>query len=159
MGRLRNGSRKGGGGGGTKRERQAERYAELKGKYLALKRRSRELDVSAQHLLDEQERLRSVGGLAFGVAHDANNLLAALKLRVGILLKDPVCTAAQLPNLQAMDRILREGTVLLSRLQNFGREEEPVIGPVDLHDTIRVAIEIAQSGLRLRAAETGIQLR
>jgi len=158
MQRSTKGSRKGAGGGAAK-ENHAWEYADLRAKYLAVKRSNRAYELSAQHLAAEQERLRTIGGLAFGVAHDANNLLAALKLRVGILLKDPVCTSAQLPNLEAIDRILRQGTVLLAKLQNCGRSGEPAIGPVNLDEIIRAAVEIAQSGLRLRAAETGVSLR
>lgn len=122
-------------------------------------RRARKGGRLLRHVAVEQERLRSLGGLAFGIAHDLNNILAALRLRVGILLKEPACMSAQERNLRAMDRILCDGSRLLSRLQNFDRAEDAVIGAVDLGETLRAAVEIAQSGLRLRAAETGVQVR
>jgi signal transduction histidine kinase len=107
----------------------------------------------------EEDHLHALGELALAVAHDVNNVLAALRLRVGILLKDPVCMAAQSGNLFAMQRILNEGTVLLSKLQNFDRSQPRRLEPVDLQETIRAAVEIAQSGLRRRAVETGVQVR
>jgi signal transduction histidine kinase len=108
---------------------------------------------------DDAVRIRALGELALAIAHDVNNVLAALRLRVGILLKDATCMTSQSPNLFAMQRILNEGTALLLKLQNFDRAEPPAITPVDLQETIRAAVEIAQSGLRRRAVETGVQVR
>jgi signal transduction histidine kinase len=113
--------------------------------------------VGSEKLVAEHQ-VRAVAEFAFGIAHDVNNLLGALRLRVGILLKDPVCLAAQAPNLTAIDRILTNGSELVAKLRHAGLGKPPSIKPVDLAQTILGAVEIAQSGLRLLEKETSVQI-
>jgi signal transduction histidine kinase len=114
---------------------------------------------SSQDLLVHQERLRSIGELAFGIAHDLNNTLAALRLRLSVIEKDPACVASQGLNLRTSLRILSQGSALISKLQDLGRREPPRVTAVDIDDTIRCAIEIAESGLALDRAGAERRIR
>jgi signal transduction histidine kinase len=114
---------------------------------------------TSQDLLVHQERLRSIGELAFGIAHDLNNTLAALRLRLSVMEKDPACLASQGLNLRTSLRILSQGTALISKLQDLGRREPPRVTAVDLDETIRCAVEIAQSGLALDRAGAERRIR
>lgn len=143
---------KGGGADGASKSRR------LEAKCRELQKAIRLQHMESQQAVIERERLRAIGELAHGVAHDVNNVLAALRLRVGILQKDPACVGAQNANLAAIERILAEGTTLVTKLQQFGYRDEAPLVPVDLAEAIRLAVEIAQSGLRLRGAETGVQV-
>lgn len=134
------------------------RYRALKAAHRRLRAESRDKDRALETILAEHEQLRTLGDLVIGISHDANNILAALRLRLGILLKDTVCFTAQGPNLRALERILAEASRMLDRLQRFSRTEAPEMTAVDLEETVQAAIEIAQSGLRLRGAETGVQI-
>lgn len=113
---------------------------------------------AAELSLVQQERLRTAGELAIGVAHDVNNVLAALALRVQPLLRDPECRQAQGRNVEAIGRIIDEGQRLVGRFQDLGRAQPARLLAVDLRETVNSAVEIAQSGLRLRAAERGVQI-
>jgi signal transduction histidine kinase len=104
---------------------------------------------TSQELLVHRERLRAIGELAFGIAHDLNNTLAALRLRLSVIQKDPACAASQGLNLRTSLRILGQGSALISKLQDLGRRDPPSVAAVDIDDTIRSAIEIATSGLGL----------
>lgn len=99
-----------------------------------------------------------MGELALGVAHDVNNILGALQLRLQVLLRDEACQQAQGVNIQALARIVDEGSALVARLQSFARAESAAPGPVDLNECIAGALEIADSGLRLRARDSGVRL-
>jgi len=106
-----------------------------------------------------REKLHALGELAGGIAHDMNNVLGALKLRVAILVRDPACVAAQAANLGSIERILDDGLALGSKLQRLGEGRRESYVLVELAEVIRAAAEIAESGLRHRAAETGAQIR
>src|SRR5262249_40017563 len=108
-----------------------------------------------------QQRLRTVGELAIGMDHDVNKVLSALALRIRILRHDPWCVVTQARNLESMDRIVSEGSALLAKLQDIGRgaPDGSALKAVDLGATIRAAVEVAQSGLRMRAVQQGVQLR
>lgn len=119
-----------------------------------------EADVQmATAVLLQQERLRTAGELAIGIGHDVNNILAALSLRLEPLLRDEEYRDRYGSNLQALKRIVAEGKQLVGKLRRIGHGEESTITCVDLRETVDAAIEIAQSGLRLRGLETGVQIR
>jgi signal transduction histidine kinase len=115
---------------------------------------------TSQELLVHQERLRAIGELAFGIAHDLNNTLAALRLRLSVIEKDPTCAASQGLNIRTSLRILGQGSDLISKLQDLGRREPPRVTSVDLDETIRCALEIAHSGMSLGdVGEHGIRIQ
>jgi len=116
--------------------------------------------AAAETWIRQHEQLRVIGELSLGVAHDVHNTLGAIALRIGILKQDAACMAAQGRNIDALDRIVSEGNALVAKLQSIGRLEPPVeeMTGVDLREIIASAIEIAQSGLKLRAAETGVHI-
>jgi signal transduction histidine kinase len=116
--------------------------------------------VAAQAALARQEQVRAVGELAAGIVHDVSNTLAAIRLRLSALRRDPACMAAQGTNIEALERILREGTDMLHNLQRLGQRDD--VQPselVDLREIVSSAVEIAQSGLRYRAIHDGIDIR
>lgn len=114
---------------------------------------------TAQAWIEQHERLRNLGELSAGLVHDLHNTLGAIALRIGLLRRDPVCMEAQSRNIEALERIVNEGNALVAKLQGLGRADVgSQLGPVDLRDVIAEAIEIAQSGLKVKAAETGVHV-
>jgi len=116
--------------------------------------------VAAQDALARQQHMRAIGELTAGIVHDVSNTLGAIRLRVSALRRDPACMAAQGANIEAIERIVSDGTVMLQKLQRLGQSDEtqaPV--HVDLVESIKNAIEIAQSGLRYRAIHDGVDIR
>lgn len=114
---------------------------------------------TAQTWIEQHERLRNIGELSAGLVHDIHNTLGAIALRIGLLRRDPTCMQAQNRNIEALERIVSEGNALVAKLQRLGRADVgSSLGPVDLQGVIAEAVEIAQSGLKVKAAETGVHV-
>jgi signal transduction histidine kinase len=121
-------------------------------------RSAREL-AQAQEALREQEHLRALGELASGVAHDLNNTLNAMRLRLELLLRGEV-TPSQYAHLDALSRIVADASTRVQRLQDFARQRvEPTHEQAELEQVIAEAVEIARSDIEHRAAREGISLR
>lgn len=75
-------------------------------------------------------------------AHDIGNVLAALKLRMTMLMRDEQCRLAQSHNLEAMQRIIDHGSAITTSLvrRSARRADRP---RTNLADAISDAIEIA----------------
>jgi signal transduction histidine kinase len=115
--------------------------------------------TEAQPRLLQHERVRALGEVALGVAHDVNNIIGALQLRVEVLAHDPACVASQSQNIAALQRIAEDAGRLVSRLQSLARPRGEDDQMLDLRQVVMEAAEIAGSGLALRARQAGIELR
>jgi PAS domain S-box-containing protein len=108
-------------------------------------RRSREVLVN-------QERLKAVGELASGIAHDLNNSLNALRLRVELLCNDSTLLSRHSDSLHLISRIVRDAASTIGRLQDFARSgHDRPIESVDLKAIINQSVEIAKSTLEERS--------
>jgi PAS domain S-box-containing protein len=98
----------------------------------------RDLEVELQHL----QKLESLGRLAGGVAHDMNNVLAAI-LGATSLLQD--LHAAEPELLRRLDTIMKAGTRgrdLVKRLTDFARKGIEAPHRLDLNDLVRAEVEL-----------------
>jgi PAS domain S-box-containing protein len=104
-----------------------------------------------QEALVDQERLKAVGELASGIAHDLNNSLNALLLRVELLCSDSALLSRHGDALQLISRIVRDAASTIGRVQDFARpgHGRPVES-VNLNAIISQSIEIAKSTLEER---------
>jgi GAF domain-containing protein/ActR/RegA family two-component response regulator len=112
--------------------------------------------AAAQDQLVRTEKLRALGEMASGVAHDFNNVLAAILGRAQ-LLQRYVHDAKLAGWLQVIERSAIDGAQTVRRLQEFARvrRDEP-FGPVDLNAIIHDAIEMTQSRWREDALRQGV---
>lgn len=131
----------------------------------------RAIDVSAvvslagelaivRDLLGMHDRLRRVGELAAGVAHDVNNVLSALRLRLELV--EPR-DARGGENLAAMRRVLADATLRLASLQESGRSPDPTACDVNLRRVVRDAVALFHPtargrGVRVRAAMPNLRV-
>jgi signal transduction histidine kinase len=117
--------------------------------------------AAAEAWIEQHERLRMTGEVALGIAHDMHNTLGAISLRVSVLKRSAEAMAAQGRNIDALERIVGEGNALVGKFQSLGRAPPAPSGSeiADLASVIAMAVEIAQSGLKMRAAETGVHIR
>ncbi len=76
----------------------------------------------AQEQLVQTEKLRALGQLSAGMAHDLNNVLAAI-LGQAELLQMQVATADVRDSLRTMEMAARDGAHIIRRLQDFGRQQ------------------------------------
>jgi signal transduction histidine kinase len=94
-------------------------YNELKKKTETLEKTIKELKATQDQLI-QSEKLRALGDLASGVAHDFNNILAVILGRTQLLLRrsqDPQIVGW----LKVIEQLANEGAQTVERLQKFTR--------------------------------------
>jgi PAS domain S-box-containing protein len=113
-----------------------------------------------REVLLNQERLKAVGELASGIAHDLNNSLNALRLRVELLCADSTLLPPHNDSLQLISRIVRDAGSTIGRLQDFARRrhDRPVEG-VNLNAIISQSLDIAKSTLEEKNCLLGRSIR
>ncbi len=85
--------------------------------------RARQRQVQEQ--MSQAERLRTIGQLASGVAHEFNNLLATILGRTELLLLRGGLASEVVQPLQVIERAALEGVSTVRLLQNFSRPVAP----------------------------------
>jgi PAS domain S-box-containing protein len=111
--------------------RQAELYAALQRAYGDLRQ--------TQQAAAEQERLRVIGQMASGIAHDINNGISPVSLFTETILEsEPGLSPDSREYLQTIQRAVEDVTQTLGRLNDFSRRREPslALNPVDLNATV-----------------------
>jgi GAF domain-containing protein/CheY-like chemotaxis protein len=112
--------------------------------------------AAAQDQLVRTERLRALGEMASGVAHDFNNRLASVLGRAQLLLR-----RVQEPQLrqwvQVIERSALDGAQTVKRLQEFTRirRDQPLV-PVDINQVVRDALEITRARWKDEPTSRGI---
>ena len=118
-----------------------------------------ELRLNREALVD-QERLKAVGELASGIAHDLNNSLNALLLRVELLCSDSSLLSRHSDALQLISRIVHDAASTIGRVQDFARRGSGrPVESVNLNAIIGESVEIAKSTLEERNLLFGRSIR
>ena len=122
-------------------------------------RRAYEELAIAQEQLVRVEKLRAMGEMASGVAHDFNNVLAAILGRVQLLLQrieDPELRRS----LTVIEQAALDGAQTVRRIQEFTRvRREQSFTSIDLVEVIRDALEVTQPRWRDEPQSRGIVVR
>lgn len=113
----------------------------------------------AQDELIRTERMRTVGEVAGGVAHDFNNILLAVLTHAQLAGRH----ARELPVRQALtviEQAALDGAEVVKRIQNLTRAVAPASRePVDLNTIVRQSLEIAEPIWQAAAAGATITTR
>lgn len=113
----------------------------------------------AREALVQREQLHSLGEMASGIAHDLNNTLSAMRLRLELLMGDPEFALRHQAHLDALARIVSDAGMRVRRLQDFARQRPERTGErVRLADVVREAVDIARGEIEGRAAREGLRL-
>jgi PAS domain S-box-containing protein len=98
----------------------------------------------AQELMAQSDKLRAVGELAAGVAHNLNNSLTIIQGRAQLLLMRSTDEAAA-KNLKIITNAVDDGSKTLRRILDFARREAArEFVPVELAELITSSVEIAK---------------
>ena len=117
-----------------------------------LQAKTDELRTTTQQLW-QAARLAGVGELAASLAHELNNPLATVSLRLeGVLAKTPVDDPRRRP-LEVVEQEVERMARLVANLLNFSRAGRDQVSTVSVPDEVRKTIELTEPFLRRRGVE------
>lgn len=109
----------------------------------------------AQERMAQSDKLRAVGELAAGVAHNLNNALTVIQGRAQ-LLQMRATDEATYKSLEVITRAVSDSAQTLRRMLDFARRGVTSdFGPVDLADLIASSVEIARPKWQSSSARSG----
>ena len=111
--------------------------------------------ADAQDQLVRTEKLRALGEMASGVAHDFNNVLASILGRAQLLL-ERIQDGKLRQWLKVIERAAMDGARTVRRLQDFTgvRRDQPAVA-VDLNQVVQQVLEATESTWRHDSARRG----
>jgi PAS domain S-box-containing protein len=113
----------------------------------------------AQELMAHSDKLRAVGELAAGVAHNLNNSLTVIQGRAQLLLMRET-DESSIKTLKVITNAVQDGTKTLRRILEFARRDTPrAFAPVELGELITSSIEIARPKWQSRSDKNRIKLQ
>jgi len=131
--------------------RQASEHAALAAHqaqlYGALQRAYDDLRASQQQVM-QQERLRALGQMASGIAHDINNAISPVALYTEALLeREPSLSPRARSQLEVIQRAVDDIAQTVARMGEFYRLREPQLSlsPVDLNKLVGQVIALTRA--------------
>ena len=127
--------------------RVAERTRELAGLNEALQRAYDDLRASQQQVM-QQERLRALGQMASGVAHDINNAISPVTLYTEALLAHETSLSPRARSqLEIIQRAVDDIAQTVARMGEFYRLREPQqpLTPVDLNSLVKQVVALTRA--------------
>jgi signal transduction histidine kinase len=124
---------------------------ELEARVLA---RTRELELSnealrqAQQALIQQERLRALGQMASGIAHDINNAISPIALYTESLLeRETTLSSGARDRLLTIQRAIDDVAQTVARMREFYRPREPELelADVPLNEIVEQVVELTRA--------------
>ena len=116
--------------------KNARLFAELNESYAQLQQ--------AQEELVRSEKLRGLGQMAAGIAHDLNNMLAAILGQVELLKLRGAPTGVR-DGLATIEMAASDGAAVVRRLQDFARQRAAsALAPMDLAQAVEEALELTR---------------
>ena len=115
--------------------------------YAALQRAYDELRTSQQQIM-QQERLRALGQMASGIAHDINNAISPVALYTEALLeREPHLTERGRSQLEIIQRAVDDIAQTVARMGEFYRLREPQLTliPVDLNKLVVQVVDLTRA--------------
>lgn len=117
-------------------------------------------DRKREHeLMAQSDKLRAVGELAAGVAHNLNNSLTVIQGRAQLLLRNATDDVSS-RSLQIITNAVEDGTKTLRRILEFARRDSASeFGPVELNYLITSSIDIARPKWQSKSRRGTIEVR
>lgn len=101
-----------------------------------------------QQTVMQQERLRALGEMASGIAHDINNTLSPVMLYIGMLLEEEENLSAESRgHLEIVQRAVEDVAETIARLKEFYRRREPQSNhaPVQLNQLAQQVVGLTRA--------------
>jgi signal transduction histidine kinase/ActR/RegA family two-component response regulator len=119
---------------------QSEVYSALQQAYDDLRQ--------TQQTVMQQERLRALGQMASGIAHDINNAISPVALYTEMLLEqEPGLSKRTREYLETTQRAIGDVAHTVARMREFYRQQEPelVLSPVDLSVLAQQVVDLTRA--------------
>jgi PAS domain S-box-containing protein len=129
--------------------------------YDSLQRAYEDLRQSQQTVL-QQERLRALGQMASGIAHDINNALSPAALYTqGLLERETTLSAQAREQLAIVQRAIEDVANTVARMREFYRPREAQLqhGAVDANRLMKQVIELTRARWSDMPQERGVVIR
>jgi signal transduction histidine kinase len=119
-------------------DHQALLYGQLQSAYDDLRR--------TQQNVMQQERLRALGQMAGGVAHDINNAIVPIGLHAELLLKNPSVNAQGVEHLKIIQRAIADVAQTVTRMGQFYRQRDSAteLVAVSLNPLVEQVLELTR---------------
>ena len=128
--------------------------------YTALQQAYEELRQT-QDAVMQQERLRALGQMASGIAHDINNALSPIALYTESLLgTEPALSKAGRGKLEIVQRAIDDASRTIARMSEFYRKRsrELPLGQVDANTLVTQVLDLTQARWRDMPLERGEEI-
>lgn len=113
-------------------------------------------DTSRQQQMEkalyESRKTQAIASLAGGIAHDFNNILAAVISQIDLTLHSPEFPRSLKDHLIYAQTSARRGAELVSKLQAFSRQGQPVFAPSSVSEVIEQSIFMLRRSLDRKIA-------
>jgi PAS domain S-box-containing protein len=110
----------------------------------------------------EHERLRVLGQMASGIAHDINNALSPVKLYIQLLMEDERSLTEQgRGNLKTIKNAVEDVTETVARIREFYRLREPqlTLAPVNLNELVHQVVDLTRPRWRDIPQQMGVMIK
>ena len=104
-----------------------------------------------QRTVMQQERLKALGEMASGIAHDINNAISPAALYTESLLEHEVGLSERARDyLSTIQRAIEDVAQTVARMREFYRQREPqlVLAPIDLNSMVQQVIDLTRARWR-----------
>jgi PAS domain S-box-containing protein len=117
---------------------------------------------SSQQTTMQQERLRALGQMASGIAHDINNAISPVALYTESLLEnEPYLSPRTRQYLETTQRAIEDVAETVARMREFYRQHEPqlVLAPVQLGSLARQVLDLTRARWSDMAQRRGVTIQ
>jgi PAS domain S-box-containing protein len=127
--------------------------------YTALQQAYDDLRHSQQQVM-QQERLRALGQMASGIAHDINNAISPVSLYTEALLEREQLSPRARGHLEIIQRAVDDVAQTVQRMGEFYRQREPQLHlvPVELNKLVRQVIDLTRARWSDMAQQRGANI-
>jgi signal transduction histidine kinase/CheY-like chemotaxis protein/HAMP domain-containing protein len=129
--------------------------------YSALQRAYDDIRQTQQTVM-QQERLRALGQMASGIAHDINNAISPVALYTESLLEtEPNLSPRTRENLEVIKRAIDDVAATVARMREFYRQREPqlTLTPVDANLLLQQVMDLTRARWSDMPLQRGIVIR
>ncbi len=110
----------------------------------------RELEHTHEQALN-LEKMRAVGEMTSGVAHNFNNALTAILGSTQLILREEHLPSSAIARMRVIEQVSQDASLLVQRLRSFSRDEALVCSPNDPSELVRESIAITEPRWRHHA--------